>query len=391
MKIRALTIRILRQLSHDKRTLALMFVLPLLLLTLIYFIFQGTSSTMTIGTVGVPETFTSILNKNENIKLKDYATWELAQQALERGDVVAIVQADGFTTDVVSGAEGFRRDVLESADAGVNFRILLDGAQGDKAASIRKLIEAAASSTVMLILQQAASEVAAGVLPDITYTPGSVDLNLGGLLTCQVEWLDGVEDVTNFDIWGSTLLGFVSFFLVFIVAGMTFLKERKSGTLEKVLSAPVQRREIVIGYVAGFGVITVIQSIVVSLFVIKVLGVVMNGSLLAILLIMVISTVPPLTLGMLLSTAANSEFQMMQFIPIVIVPQVFFSGLFSLSKGWMLFGKIFPLTYTTDALNKVMFKGAGPGAFYGDLLMLIAFSAVFMTLNVLLLKKHRRI
>jgi ABC-2 type transport system permease protein len=205
------------------------------------------------------------------------------------------------------------------------------------------------------------------------------------------KYLDGIKDVRTFDLFGSTLMGFIIFLFVFLVAGMSFLKERKSGTLEKLLSTPIRRREIVLGYVCGFGALTILQSAVISIYIIKVLGVIMNGSIWFMLLINLLAAVCALTLGMLLSTAANSEFQMMQFVPIVVIPQLFFSGLFDLSEGWMIFGRIMPLTYIADALNKIMFRNAGVGEFYVDVLVLVGFSAFFMILNTILLKRYRRI
>jgi len=181
------------------------------------------------------------------------------------------------------------------------------------------------------------------------------------------------------------------FFFVFLVAGISFLQERTTGTLEKLLSTPIRRWEIVTGYVLGFGVITVLQSVLISLYVVYVLGVMMVGSLFLVLVITFCTAMLALTLGILLSTAANNEFQMIQFVPVVIVPQVFFSGLFDLSPVWEAVGRIMPLHYVADALNQVMIKGNGLPEIYLDLLVMIGLSLLFMFANTLLLKRYRRI
>jgi ABC-2 type transport system permease protein len=217
------------------------------------------------------------------------------------------------------------------------------------------------------------------------------DAIITDVIRYEKDYLDGINEIRSFDLFGSTLMGFITFFFVFLVAGLAFLKERKSGTLEKLLSTPVKRWEVAAGYMCGFGLLTAVQASVISLFVVKVLGIVFHGSMGSVLLIMLLTAVCALTLGMLLSTAANSEFQIMQFIPIVVIPQLFFSGLFKLSEGWMLFGKIMPLTYIADALNKIMFSGAGIEDFYVDAIVLAGFSLVFMTANVLLLKRYRAV
>ena len=82
---------------------------------------------------------------------------------------------------------------------------------------------------------------------------------------------------------------------------------------------------------------------------------------------------------------------MIQFIPIVIIPQIFFAGLFDLAPALAAFGRVMPLYYVADALTQVMLKGAPLTAIIGDMLALAGFSLLFMILNAALLKKYRRI
>ncbi len=99
-----------------------------------------------------------------------------------------------------------------------------------------------------------------------------------------------------------------------------------------------------------------------------------------------------LSLGALLSSFAASEFQMMQFIPLIIVPQVFFSGIFPLDSmaEWLQnIGRIMPLYYAADALNGVMYKGYAFPDIILNLSILACFAIVFITLNIISLKKYR--
>ena len=101
-----------------------------------------------------------------------------------------------------------------------------------------------------------------------------------------------------------------------------------------------------------------------------------------------------LTLGTFLSAYANNEFQMIQFIPLVIVPQIFFSGLFpmeSMNKWLQMLGKAFPLTYGADAMRQVMIRNQGFTEIALDLYCVITFSLLFAVGNVFALKKHRKI
>ena len=339
MRIRALSKRILKQIVHDKRTLGLMLIVPLVLLTLIYFIFEGTVSEVRVGVTSPISEELSARIETADLTLVDYSSFDDALDALQNRDIAAI-----FT---------FENDSLD---------VLIDGANAGSAARVN----AALKMSRLIIV---------GEIP--------VEYN--------IEYLDGIEDISSFDQFGATLIGFIIFFFVFLVAGMAFIKEKKSGTIEKLISTPIKRWEIVCGYIGGFGVITIIQAAIISIFVIKVLKIMMVGSIWYLLLITLLAAICALTLGMLLSTAANSEFQMMQFIPIVVIPQLFFSGLFNLSEGWILFGKIMPLTYIADALNKIMFRNAGIGQLYIDILILVGFSLVFAIINIQLLKRYRKV
>ena len=108
-------------------------------------------------------------------------------------------------------------------------------------------------------------------------------------------------------------------------------------------------------------------------------------------MITLLAAMVALTFGIQWSTAANSEFQRMQFIPVVIIPQIFFSGLFELSAWLEIIEKTVPLYYVTDALTMVMVKGAGINVIAVDLAVITGFCVFFMGLNTRLLKKYRRI
>ncbi len=217
-------------------------------------------------------------------------------------------------------------------------------------------------------------------------------LNLAPLM---ILWLmDLVFDDLLFHRIIPTLLGLYAFFFVFLIAGISFLKERTSGTLERLLATPLRRREIVIGYFGGFGIFTSIQVVLMTVFAVYVLGSTLLGSFWLVILVMLLLSFTALSFGTFLSAYANTEFQMVQFIPIVIVPQVFFSGLFNLDSmsPWLRWiTHITPLKYGADALQSVMLRGEGWDAIAVDVLILLLITAFFMFANTLALRKHRRI
>jgi ABC-2 type transport system permease protein len=159
-----------------------------------------------------------------------------------------------------------------------------------------------------------------------------------------------------------------------------------------LLSTPIRRVEIVTAYLVGYGIFAVIQTIIVVFYSINVLDLVLVGSIWSVVVINLLLALVALSLGILLSTFAASEFQMMQFIPIAVIPQVFFAGIFPLEgmAGWLqAFAKIMPMYYAGDALKAVMYKGFSLGDIGGDILALVIFAAIFIVLNVFALKKYR--
>lgn len=339
MRIKAMAFRIFHQIRRDKRTLALVLLAPMLLISLLYVILDSTTTDYRVGIVNAPQSYIDKLYDNnvDTIRLSE----EEEMEAIEKGTVIA-------TVNLVGG----------------KLYIKIDGTNSSKAASVLAILEMSA--------KEKSEQRRTDTLSEIDYIYGSPELSV-------------------FDHFGSTLIGIIVFFFVFLISGISFLGERTSGTLEKLLSTPIRRWEIVVGYAAGFGFLTILQSALITFFVVYVLDVVMVGSFWLVLLITLLSALAALTLGTLISSAAASEFQMIQFIPIIIVPQIFFSGLFDLSPGWSAVGKVMPLYYVADALNKVMIKGDGLGAIALDIIVLVVFSALCMAGNTLLLKKYRRV
>ncbi|RSD27216.1 ABC transporter permease [Mesobacillus subterraneus] len=343
MRIRALVIRIIRQFLRDKRTLAMMLVAPLLIMTLLHLVFNGESYIPKVGLVNAPAAVMEKLDSDDT-KLTEYDSEKAAEAgALEQ-------EIDGY---LVFDGPIPKQIVLEGSDPSVN-------------------------GALMKWIQQAKKQ--------LSPSQGQMELT--------IDYIHGSEDMGQFDFFGPVLLGFFAFFFVFIISGISFLRERTSGTLEKLLSSPLRKWEIVVGYVLGFGIFTMLQATLIAWYSIYVLGMLMEGSFIYVLLITLLLSMTALTLGTLLSAFANNEFQMIQFIPVIIVPQFFFSGLINLDtiSDWLSWlGPITPLYYAADALRDIMVRGQGWDAIYGNMMMLAGFSALFIFLNILALRKHRSV
>ncbi|MGG0705477.1 ABC transporter permease [Bacillus paramobilis] len=339
MRVTGVIIRIIRQFFRDKRSLAMMFGAPMLLLWLLSLVFTQKDYVPHIAVVDMPAQVVKVMG-NQEATIYEYSK-EKAMSELEKQKIDAVIH-------------------LESG----KMHIVLEGSDSSK------------NRAVLQVLQK------------------STEKNDVSIMKPEVNYLHGSKDFTMFDGLGPVLIGFFTFFFVFILSGVSFVRERLSGTLERLLSTPVRRWEIVVGYIIGFGIFAFIQSIIIVSFSVYILDLYVAGSIWLTLLITCMLSLTALTLGTFLSAYANNEFQMIQFIPLVIVPQIFFSGLFpieSMNKWLQMLGKLFPLTYGADAMRQVMIRNQGITEIALDLTVLLLFSLLFAVGNVFALKKHRKI
>jgi len=184
-------------------------------------------------------------------------------------------------------------------------------------------------------------------------------------------------DADSLDVLAPVFLGYFAYFFVFILTGISFLRERVGGTLERLLATPVTRGEIVLGYGLGFGFFATLQVLVLIGFTLMALevpaigpipaftiglGVSSIGSPALLFLLAVLLALGAVNLGIFLSTFARTELQVIQFIPVVIVPQGLLGGIFwpidRLPDILQPVAQVLPVTYAVDGLREVMLRGA---------------------------------
>ncbi|MGZ4160327.1 MAG: ABC transporter permease [Neobacillus sp.] len=349
MRIIALIKRICQQMFRDKRTLALLFVAPLLILTLMFFLFNGNTVDPKLAVANIDNSIVKVL-KDSKIKVIQYD--KVTEKTVVADNLDGLLQMDN----------GKYKLTLKNNDPG-------------------------AAKALQMKVNQAIATIAQAKLMKQIAAPVSIPNK-----SVETQFIYGNKDTVFFDVLSPILVGFFVFFFVFIISGIGLLRERTTGTLERLLSTPIRRVEIVTAYLVGYGIFAVIQTIIVVFYSINVLDLVLVGSIWSVVVINLLLALVALSLGILLSTFAASEFQMMQFIPIAVIPQVFFAGIFPLEgmAGWLqAFAKIMPMYYAGDALKAVMYKGFSLGDIGGDILALVIFAAIFIVLNVFALKKYR--
>ena len=180
------------------------------------------------------------------------------------------------------------------------------------------------------------------------------------------------------------LIGVFVLFFVFILTGVSFLRERAQGTLERLLTTPVGGADILTGYLLGFLLFAGIQSVVILFYTIFALRIDYEGSLWQIFVLLFIVTLVAVSLGIFISTFARNEFQVVQFIPVILLPQIFLSGAVlpteQLPGYFQAAGKALPLTYAVDGLKAVMLQGESLGGIGRELAALGGFAIGLLVL-----------
>lgn len=185
-------------------------------------------------------------------------------------------------------------------------------------------------------------------------------------------------------------LAVVVFFLTYILTAIGFLRERTAGTLERVLVAPVSRYGLVVGYILGYGVLAVVQSLVLLGATLVFLDISFANGIVLFLGIELLGALTALGTGVVLSLFANSEFQAIQFIPVAITPQVILGGTFRPVSELPVYleypALVMPITHLIRALEFVV-QGGDAGEFRQAAAMLVGFSIAAITLATVAIRR----
>jgi ABC-2 type transport system permease protein len=153
------------------------------------------------------------------------------------------------------------------------------------------------------------------------------------------------------------LLGVFPFLIMFLITSVTTLRERTTATLERLMTLPIGKLDLLFGYAVAFGIVAIVQVAVAAGISVAWLGLNVSGSMWTLLLIAVLDALLGMALGLFVSAFATSEFQAIQFMPLFVLPQVLLCGLFVPrgSMGWLLnwISNVMPLSYAVDALTQV--------------------------------------
>ncbi|MVU83083.1 ABC transporter permease [Nocardia sp. ET3-3] len=195
-----------------------------------------------------------------------------------------------------------------------------------------------------------------------------------------------------FDRIGITMLGILPFVVMFLITAIAMQRERVSGTLERLMTTPLAKLDLLAGYGTAFSIAATVQAGVACLVAFWLLGLNAAGSPALVVLIAVIDAVLGVALGLLASAFARTEFQAVQFMPVIVLPQFFLCGLLvprGQLPGWLeAISNVLPLSYAVDALQQVSTHTGVTGEMWRDILIVAVFAAVALGLGAATLRRR---
>lgn len=366
--------RVIQQRLADRRTLALMVVVPVILLSFMGILIRHEPGKLVVGVVNedtgievggttfsLGDRLLTVLDGFEEFDSQPMTAAE-ARDKLASGDADAVITVpDGFTQQVAQTRQLALQVEFEGSNPMVSDRL-------------GKLLERVA-------LQAANLAAVAGSAPPAA---DPVANSAGFETTLTATYVHGGAQYDTLDYMAPAMLGFFVFFFVFLLTCISFLRERVVGTLERLQATPIRPMEIIIGYMLGFLIFGLLQGLVMLLFTVFVLDIHYAGNLLNIFVVETLLVVLSVNLGIFLSTFAQNEFQVLQFMPLIVVSQGLLGGMIWQVEdmpGWLQpVSRLMPLTYANDALRDVMIQGDSLLDAWWLVLILLGYAALFVVL-----------
>jgi ABC-2 type transport system permease protein len=366
----AVTRRVFVDLKNDKRTLALIFIAPIFAMFVFGLAFSGEVKhvrtevvNLDQGSAGFSVSGKILSNIDQEVlQLEESPSVDAAKTKVEDGDATAVlVFPEGLTQSVLAARQG------KPAPGDTTVQLYLDQSNVNVANAVIKAVNEA-------LLQTA--DQAGMKLP----------------VTVKTVAIYG-KDARFIDSFVPGIMAFVVFMLTTLLTLVTFVGERTSGTLLRMLATPLREREIVMGYASAFGVIGILQSTILLLVGILAFHIIIVGNVAYAFLVIALLAVVSQALGILLSSLARRESQVVQFFPFIILPTFLLAGIFwplEAIPTWLRpFSYLVPPTYAVDAARSVMLRGWGLSRIWVDIVALLAFAVVFLALAAQSLKVRK--
>jgi ABC-2 type transport system permease protein len=190
------------------------------------------------------------------------------------------------------------------------------------------------------------------------------------------------------------ILGLFPFIIMFLITSVAMLRERTAGTLERLMTLPVGKLDLLLGYALAFAVLAILQGALAAWVAVGWLGVDVQGGVSHLLVVAGLSGVTGMALGLFASAFAKTEFQAVQFMPALLFPQLLVCGLLvsrdKMADWLQTFSDYMPLTYIVDAMKQVSLHTGWPTDLVHDIAIVLAFALGALVLGALTLRRSRR-
>ncbi|WP_084074322.1 ABC transporter permease [Demequina sp. NBRC 110052] len=201
---------------------------------------------------------------------------------------------------------------------------------------------------------------------------------------------DPATGMPLFDPLGARLMGLFPMLLMFIITSVATLRERTSGTMERLMASPMRRGDVVLGYALAFGLVAIVQGTLLVLYSVYVLSLDVAGPVWGLVLVIVLDALLGTALGLAASSLARTEFQAVQMMPVVLLPQLLIAGLFMAREDmpdvlyWI--STVLPLSYSIDAINDILADNVA--GIWPEVTILVGFIVGALVLGVTTLRRR---
>jgi ABC-2 type transport system permease protein len=377
----AIAKNILRQIGHDRRTVGMIVMMPLIFIFLFGYTFAG--EPQNIRTIVVNQDAGVIMYQPNS---SDQFILYLSEEILSNIDdkKLSLEYKDDLEDALEEVEDGKAWAVIHfPRNFTLSLQLSILGAVNDSLPESMMTLHLDGSNT------QVASSIVAEVMDAIfeTVEEHNPDLALSSFST--IDYVYG-ENVRFIDFFAPGIIGLITTMITIILTIVSFVRERTNGTLDRLFVSPASPTDIVMGYTMTFSLIALFQSVELVAVASLLFNIAFEGSILFALALIVLYAIGILGLGILLSTLAKNEFQAIQFVPLIFTPSILLAGILwpieSMPEFIRPISALIPLTYLADALRSVMIRGWGPAEVWVQMTFLIFFALLTIGASILLMK-----
>jgi ABC-2 type transport system permease protein len=382
-RVLAVARKTLRSLKHDRRTAGFLFLMPLFMISIFGYTFGGSIEDVPVYVVNLDQ---GVGNVSAS------------------GEVIARLAAGGvLKVEGVLGPDGDPAAMLETGisevEAGDAWAAIVFGVNftADVLRAVEEIgsVPTGSPGSITVHLDASNSNIAQAVMNEVRLTVQEVvvaEYHVLPPMTVEEQRVYG-EGAEFIDFFAPGVMGLAAMMVTFMLSIISFVHERTTGTLDRLLSTPATEGEIVAGYALALGLVGLVQSTVILVAAVALFQVQIVGSPFLVLLIIFLLGVGNQGLGFLLSSIARNEFQAIQFMPLILFPSILLAGVF-----WPLeavpdllrpASYFVPLTYAVEGCRSVMIRGWGAGEVWLELAVLAGLAAAMLLLSTYGLKRRR--